>query len=243
MPNSKYLNSLTPQQRKAVAQLKALLQEPNLALKWRLEVGRLVERLVPSGSPERYGRNFMTGLLGFLRRPLHFQAELYAARQVAACYSDADVAKLKDLRWCHLRWLAAVPDVKQRKELQRKCLKERWSCLRLSREIQRELGTRGRGGRRIRKPTNFGPAVSLREMTRLAERWAICHPAWVDESRGELRGSAKASAVVQRDLEAALEKLQQLEELVPMARKAIERHLAKPPLGKRPKRPKKRPSS
>lgn len=243
MPNKKYRDSLSVVQQKAFAKLETLLAEPGHTVKWRLHVGRLVERLVSRGISEEYRRKCMTDLLEQLDRPPHFQAELYAARQVAACYSDADVAKLKGLRWCHLRWLAAVPDVKQRKELQRKCLKERWSCLRLSREIQRELGTRGRGGRRIRKPETFGPAVSLREMTRLAERWAICHSAWFDESRGELRGSAKASAVMQRDLEAALEKLQQLEELVPMARKAIERHLAKPPLGKRPKRPKKRPSS
>lgn len=242
MPNKKYLDTLSAAQRKALDKLETLLAEPGRTVKWRLQVGRLVERLVPRGVSEEYRRRCMTDLLEQLGRPLHYQAELYAARQVAACYSDADIAKLKDLRWCHLRWLAAVPEEKRRKELQRKCLKERWSCSRLSREVQRKLGTRGRGGRRIRKPASFGPAVSLREMTRLAERWATCQPAWLDEARGELRGSAKASPSLQRDFEVALDKLRQLEGLVPIARKAIEKHLAasKSRLGRKPKTSKSR---
>ena len=237
MPATEYLNSLTPKQRKAATQLKALLQTPSFALKWRIDVGRLVERMVPSGSPERYGRNSMTGLLDFLGRPPHYQAELYAARQAASCFAYPDLPKLKGLRWCHLRWLVVIPDEKLRNALRMRCLKERWSCSRLSREIQSELGMRGRGGRRLPKPANFGPAVSLREMTRLAERWAICQPVWFDEARGRLRGSATASAVLQRDLEAALDKLQQLEELVPIARKAVEKQLqaSKSRPGRRPK--------
>lgn len=226
MPNKKYLDSLSAAQRKALAKLESLLREPSQEVKWRLKVGRLVERLVPRGVSEEHGRRCMTELQEHLGRPPHYQAELYAVRQVAACFSEADIVDLEGLHWCHLRWLATVPDVKQRMELQRECLKDHWSCSRLSREIQKKLGTRGRGGRRFKEPEKFGPAVSLREMIRLAKRWAICHPAWFDESRGKLRGSAKSLAAMQRDLEAALEKLQQLEELVPVARQAIESHLA-----------------
>lgn len=229
MPNNEYLDSLSARQQKALDKLEELLAKPDGTIKWRLHVGRLVDRLVPRGVSEEYGRGCMTDLVEHLGRQKQFQAELYAARQVAACYPNLDVAKLQGrrgfhLRWCHLRWLAAVDDPKRRKELQRECLKERWSCSRLSREIQKEFGTRGRGGCRIKKPEEFGSAVSLREMIRLANRWTVCQPVWLDGAR--VRETAKASAAMQRDLETALEKLKQLEKLVPIARKAIQNHLA-----------------
>ena len=241
MLKNENLNSLTPRQRKAVARLQTLLQKRSQELKWRFAVGRLVERLVPSGTAERYGKESMPRLLRFLGRPLHFQAELYAARQVAACYSDADVAKLAGLRWCHLRWLAAVPDAKRRKELQRNCLKERWSCLRLSREIQKELGTRGRGGRKTRHLRNYGPAVSLKEMTRLAERWVACQDVWLTQDEKRLAGrlSASNANALQRDLELARDKLVELKKLLPDALVAVRMHLAeleRENLRKKPKR-------
>jgi len=245
LPAQKYLDRITAQQRQALAKLETLLREPSHALKWRLQVGRLVERLVPADEPEKYGKKRMAALLKHLDQPPHFQAVLYAARQAASCYADSDLPKLKGLTWCHVRWLTAVPDKKLRISLQKKCRKERWSCERLSREIQKELGTRGHGGRRVKPPENFGAAVSLREMIRLAQRWSICQAVWLNRNRKRLAGSSKATAELQRDLEVALEELKKLEELVPVAREAIESHLAKPrkTIGKRAIGPKKRATS
>lgn len=225
-----------------------LLAEPGHTLTWRLQVGQLVERLVPRGVSEEYGRGCMTDLVEHLGRQKQFQAELYAARQVAACYPNLDIAKLQGrrgfhLRWCHLRWLAAVRDAKRRKELQQECLQKRWSCLRLSREIQKKFGTRGRGGRKFKKRQKFGPAVSLREMTRLAKRWAICHSSWLDTHGKRLAGSLSAARAeeLQPDLEAAAEHLAKVNKLVPTALKAVQSHLAELKAKSAAKKPAKRP--
>ncbi|HEV7224881.1 MAG TPA: hypothetical protein VGN42_19380, partial [Pirellulales bacterium] len=214
--------------REACKELKRLLSETSHELAWRLQVGRLVERLVPADEPKRYGKKRMAALLEHLGKPLHFQSALYAARQAASCYSDSDLPALKGLGWCHLRWLTAVPDKKLRLALQKKCRKERWSCERLSREIQRELGTRGHGGRRVRPPKNFGAAVSLREMIRLAQRWSMCQPVWLDRHRKRLAGRFSASDLkgLEKDLEVACEKLLELKILVPESLAAVRAHLA-----------------
>ena len=165
-------------QRRAFDELGRLIDGPRDDLAWHHRVGQLVGRLRPEGPR---GTRWLRGLaeaLGpsrdLLAKVRRF-AELYPSRQ--------DVAELEAMgvNWSRLYVAFAVPDKRDRHELLREAVRERWTDQQLRFAVQQRFPSKrgGVGGRPRRPVTSHGPEVTVRELGRQCRRWLGFHgQAW-----------------------------------------------------------------
>jgi len=213
-------------------------------IRWQYKVGQYVLQIFPVDD-QRRGQGCME-MLGDLVEPGRDRAKksiisnLYAWRSMAVRCSPEEVkdfaAKVRAgvLRPQHVAYLVSVDaenNSTPRAKFLRECVKHSWSANQLRREIQADRKClTSFGGRPTQPRTKSSTALAARDIIVRARGWVACHQQYF-EGRGAplARSQRKCSPRLRRELELALDGLQEVSESVAKARKILSKILSRLP--------------
>jgi hypothetical protein len=224
-----YRAELPRKQRPLFDQLRELIAAPRTDLPWYHAVGTLLVQLRGGRSRAERGQQWLTKLAEALGPS---PSQLQQALRFAALYpTEGSVRELQEMNvdWARLYIAFVVSDKVRRHELLREALEQGWTIERVRVESQqRETSKRrGMGGRKPRKPRNYGPETTLRDFERASGRWLAFHEnAWSKVKVAEWRRLVRDWPAADRDrlrklLRAAVGKLAKMAEGCEEARSTL----------------------